>query len=361
MPDSTVPDLPEPSPDNEISPEPDLSAAPAASAMTNSTDLPQTVEAAATSSPPAWQVVLKVIFSAALIYLIIRLVDLREVGQVFRQADWLLVGGGFVLFAISQGLRALRWHLLIAAHAPTITLPTTLNALFVGLFFNMVLPAEVGGDVVRGLWIDKAVGSRSATFASVLVDRIMGMLSMALMALVALGAGAGQMGGATTLMVVVVAGALLLFTAAISSQRVADFFIRLPCLPRRFDLATRLERFSAAVRLYRCCGTVIVKVVAWSFIFQFAVYLSYYLLARGLGMSCPLWSFFAFIPLITLITMFPASLNGIGAREAGYVFFFREVGLGTAQATSLSLASYAFLVAVSLLGGLIYLLNRRSA
>lgn len=318
------------------------------------------MQAAPATTP--WKLALKIIFSAALIYLIIRLVDLEEIAQVFVQADWVLLAGSFLLFAVSQVLRAVRWHLLIAAHSTEITLPATINALFVGLFFNMFLPAEVGGDVVRGLWIDKNVGSRSATFASVLVDRLMGMLSMALMALIALMAGAGQMGGATTLMVVGVAGALLLFTAAIASRRIAGFFIGLPVIPRRFDLAARLERFSEAVRLYRRRGPVIARVIAWSFIFQFAVYLSYYFLAQALGLvDCPLWSFFAFIPLITIISMFPASLNGIGAREAGYVLFFREVGLGATQATSLSLASYAFLVAVSLIGGLIYLLNRRSS
>jgi hypothetical protein len=321
---------------------------------------PGAPEIKATPATTPWKLALKIIFSAALIYLIIRLVDVGEIARVFQQANWTLLAGSFLLFAISQVLRAVRWHLLIAAHRQDITLPATINALFVGLFFNMFLPAEVGGDVVRGLWLDKNVGSRSATFASVLVDRLMGMLSMSLMAFIAIIAGAGQMGGATILMVVGVAATLLLFTAAIASRRIAGFFIGLPLIPRRFDLAARLERFSEAVRLYRRRGPVIARVIAWSFIFQFAVYLSYYFLAQALGLACPLWSFFAFIPLITIISMFPASLNGIGAREAGYVLFFREVGLGATQATSLSLASYAFLVAVSLLGGLIYLLNRRS-
>jgi hypothetical protein len=44
----------------------------------------------------------------------------------------------------------------------------------------------------------------------------------------------------------------------------------------------------------------------------------------------------------------------------GYAYFFKEVGLNTNQAVALSLASYAFLVAASLVGGLVYAAQKRT-
>lgn len=316
--------------------------------------------APSTQREPLWKLALKVLISAALIYVIIRMLDFRELGQVFGRANWLLVGAAFLLFLIAQVLRTVRWHLLIVCQKSCVSFWVTLNAMFVGLFFNMFLPAELGGDVVRGLWLDKAVGSRSATFASVLADRIMGMLTMALLAGWAIISGAHTTSHSTVLLVVGLCVALLVFTVAAASERFARFLASLPIFPRRLHVADSLLRFSADLRVYRGARRAIALALFWSLIFQASIYISYWILARGLGLDAPLWSFFAFIPLITIITMVPASLNGIGAREMGYAYFFKEVGLNANHAVALSIASYAFLVAASLLGGLVYAAQKRT-
>lgn len=313
-----------------------------------------------TQREPLWKLALKVFISAALIYVIVRMLNFRELGQVFGQANWLLVGAGFVLFLIAQVLRTLRWHLLIVCQKPDVPFWATLNAMFVGLFFNMFLPAELGGDVVRGLWLDKAVGSRSATFASVLADRIMGMLTMAVLAGWAIINGAHHTSRSTTLLVVGLCVALIVFTLAAASERVARLLASLPIFPRRLRVGERLLRFSASLRVYRGTRRAIGWALLWSLVFQGAIYVSYWILALGLGLHAPMWSFFAFIPLITIITMVPASLNGIGAREMGYAYFFKEVGLNANQAVALSIASYAFLVAASLIGGVVYAAQKRT-
>lgn len=313
-----------------------------------------------TQREPLWKLALKIIISAALIYVIVRMLNFQELGEVFSRANWLLVGAGFALFLVAQILRTVRWHLLIVCQKCDVPFWATLNAMFVGLFFNMFLPAELGGDVVRGLWLDKAVKSRSATFASVLADRIMGMLTMAVLAGWAIINGAHHTSHSTTLLVVGLCVALIVFTAAAASERVARFLASLPIFPKRLHVADRLLRFSAALRVYRGARKAIGWALFWSLIFQGAIYVSYWILALGLGLNAPMWSFFAFVPLITIITMVPASLNGIGAREMGYAYFFKEVGLNANQAVALSIASYAFLVAASLIGGVVYAAQKRT-
>lgn len=324
-------------------------------------------EELAADAPPdrfgGLKLALKIVISIVLIVLIVRMLNLQELAEVFGHANWPLVGLGFALFLAAQVMRTIRWHLLIVCQKSDLPLWATLNAMFVGLFFNMFLPAELGGDVVRGLWLDRAVGRRSATFASVLADRIMGMLTMAVLAAWAIVTGARHTSAATTLLVAGLCVVLLVFTVAAASERVAGFFAHLrvlALLPRRLDLGGRLLRFSAALRVYRGRPRVIAYALVWSLVFQAAVYVSYWILALGLGVPAPMWSFFAFIPLITIITMVPASLNGIGAREMGYAHFFAEVGLSTSQAVALSIASYAFLVAASLVGGVVYAVQKRA-
>ena len=315
-----------------------------------------------TQREPLWKLSLKIVISAILIYVIIRMLNFQELGEVFGRANWLLVGAGFALFLVAQVLRTVRWHLLIICQKDCVPFWATLNAMFVGLFFNMFLPAELGGDVVRGLWLDKSVGSRNATFASVLADRIMGMMTMAVLAGWAIINGAHHTTRSTMLLVVGLCAALIVFTVAAASERFARFLASLPIFPKRLQVGERLLRFSASLRVYRGTRRALAWALFWSLIFQAAIYISYWILALGLHLSPqpPMWSMFAFIPLITIITMVPASLNGIGAREVGYAYFFKEVGLSASQSVALSVASYAFLVAASLLGGLVYATQKRT-
>ena len=79
------------------------------------------------------------------------------------------------------------------------------------------------------------------------------------------------------------------------------------------------------------------------------------LVARSLGLTVPITYFLLFVPLLAVIVSLPISLNGIGVREGAGVILFGLVGVGRAQAFSLQFTTYLVAVAVSLLGGVIFL------
>ena len=77
------------------------------------------------------------------------------------------------------------------------------------------------------------------------------------------------------------------------------------------------------------------------------------LLFLSFGINIPLLELLVVITLISVITMLPVSLNGLGVREASYVFFFNELGVPEEIALSVSLLFF-FLVSISsLIGGII--------
>jgi hypothetical protein len=81
------------------------------------------------------------------------------------------------------------------------------------------------------------------------------------------------------------------------------------------------------------------------------------LVARALGLSIASAYFFLFVPLLAVIVSLPISLNGIGVREGAGVVLFGLVGVGRAQAFALQFTTYLVAVAVSLLGGLVFLIR----
>jgi len=79
------------------------------------------------------------------------------------------------------------------------------------------------------------------------------------------------------------------------------------------------------------------------------------LVARALGLSIPLSYFLLFVPLLAVIVSLPISLNGIGVREGAGIVLFGLVGVDRTAAFSLQFTTYLVAVAVSLLGGLVFL------
>ena len=71
----------------------------------------------------------------------------------------------------------------------------------------------------------------------------------------------------------------------------------------------------------------------------------------------PLW-FFVFVPVITLISMIPISLNGMGLREYAFMSLFGAIGVAPASCIALGVLSSVVIILSSLPGGIVYIFFR---
>ena len=129
--------------------------------------------------------ILRVVVSAALLIWLAWRTDWHQVGQVFRHLRlelWLSAVG---LFLLAQVVSAVRWRLLAQPLGFQAPLRDFLRFYFVGMFFNLLLPTSVGGDVVRAWYLDGRSGRRLAAFLSVFVDRFSGLLVLLTLACLA--------------------------------------------------------------------------------------------------------------------------------------------------------------------------------
>src|SRR5262249_27726825 len=102
--------------------------------------------------------------------------DWRQVGDTFariRLAWWLLAVG---LYALTQVVSSLRWQLFARPLGFRQSLWQFTGMYYVGMFFNLVLPTSVGGDMVRAWYLDGGARQRGRAFLSVLADRGSGLL-----------------------------------------------------------------------------------------------------------------------------------------------------------------------------------------
>src|SRR3954464_11182499 len=95
---------------------------------------------------------LKILVSAALLYLALRKVDFHELASRFNVASvgWIALAIAVTFLQIFIGV--LRWREISAECGAPLPMRQAMRFNVIGTFFNQTLPSSIGGDAVR-LWL----------------------------------------------------------------------------------------------------------------------------------------------------------------------------------------------------------------
>ena len=120
---------------------------------------------------------LKILFSALLLYLVFTRIPFSQVWAVLKNADLVFIGLALLFFIASKVLSAYRLNLYF--HQIGVPLPqgSNLRLYLLGMFYNLFLPGGIGGDAYKGYLVHKTFGTGGKRLAAVLLlDRLSGML-----------------------------------------------------------------------------------------------------------------------------------------------------------------------------------------
>jgi glycosyltransferase 2 family protein len=355
----------------------------------------------------------RVVIAAGLTALLLWQSDPRAVWQAARDADWRFIVLACALVATDRVLMAYRWWTLLApidgssrpegrrdhaalgrpegrhdegaALAPYVRsadlqvgrdpdlqvgrdpmlgrrppLRTVMRIFFVSTFVGTFLPASVGGDAVRAYGLSKEGVEGVEAVASVLMDRLLGVVSILIVAI----AGAILARDLIDIRALFPALALLTVLSAaaltvVFSPRAAKGAARLLAfLPRGRETGTRLV---TAIQRYSTLHLPMANVLLCSIAVQVLRVLQTYCLGLALGMAVPLGVYFALVPIILLIVLMPITINGIGTTQAAFVWLFGRAGVASAPAFALSVLFLSIAVVGNLPGGLLYLFGGKRA
>ena len=301
------------------------------------------------------------VISAGLLYLVVRSVA-SEPGQVIAAlaaADWRLLPLGIGLYFVGVWLRSARWGLLLPEH--TVHTSTLFRALVVGFTVNNLLPLRVG-EVARTYLLSRwGRIPYGATIASLVVERVLDGLSLAILLLVALtlvpAPGYLRWAGVVAAIGFLSGAALLALGAWRSSAitAIAGFVARF--LPARFGAT--VERLAASFaralvlvhdpgRLARVLG---LSLLAWCFELGLFFVL---LVAFGLPSSYPLALLVGSAG--NFATLIPSSPGYAGTFDAAVITVLQspEVGVPSFLATAYDFAVHmTLLVPVTVVGALV--------
>jgi uncharacterized protein (TIRG00374 family) len=119
----------------------------------------------------------KIAVSLGLIIYLFARMDLAQVGDALKSANYLYLLPAALLFLGAMSNAGLKWYILLRAQGIRVPFRAVLSYTYVGFFFNNFLPANVGGDVMRGYGLARYTEQGAEAAVSVVVDRIVGLMA----------------------------------------------------------------------------------------------------------------------------------------------------------------------------------------
>ncbi|RLS48690.1 MAG: UPF0104 family protein [Planctomycetota bacterium] len=291
-----------------------------------------------------WKTWLRVGGTLALVGFLAARLNWTELAQAITHLSPMAFWGSVGVFLMAQFVSTVRWRQLALdaqLHAGLDRFGVWYAA---GMFCNLVLPTSVGGDVVRTWYLaqqaDGPLDGRTRRAAtSVLLDRGTG-----LMVLIALA------GVASILCPVALTPQVTWFLYAVLACTALGLAIGLTSsgfigrkVPKLAPLISQAWDFARKPGL-------VASSLALSVLVQVASVVQVGLIGKGLGLDVPWAVYGCVVPLVTLLTLLPLSVSGMGLREAGYAALLAGFGVTAPQAVALSLLGFAATSLVALLG-----------
>ena len=302
----------------------------------------------------------RVMLAVALMWLATRGVAWSDVFAAIARGSLAWFAICFALVVIDRVLMAWRWIALLRTvePAPRVPLRHLIRLFFVSTFVGTFLPGSIGGDAVRMVSLTRLGTSTSAAVGSVAVDRLLGTVSVLLMAVV----GAVLAGGllddrwlrfALLVSAIGVAGSVLL----LFDSRVLGGLVQWAGGGRFPTLERWAQRVLSAIRQYGEHHGVLVGVLAASVAVQALRSAQAWCLGLAIGLPISGVWYFALIPFAVLAFLLPASMSGLGAGTASFVPLFALAGLAREDAVALSLLFWFLGVIGNLPGGLLMMVS----
>ncbi|MFT5206523.1 MAG: hypothetical protein ACI9CF_000262 [Candidatus Omnitrophota bacterium] len=262
----------------------------------------------------------------------------------------LIIGLGFTLLgACVMGLR-LSW--VFKAQNITLSWVDGIKTTYIGLFFNNFLPTSVGGDIAKTYCIATRTKDAIGSISGVFMDRVFALFIFILTPSITVVFLADNIDPRVTQLVLMVLFGALVFLLLIFFPKILKFLaFAKPALKR-------VPGFDQVVQIYQNMHgmsrnlNMVSKIMGASFFGQMLNFFSIYMLSISIGAHINITYFFMAVPVIFLFSMLP-SINGLGIREAGFVYFFSD-SMGSGGASTLAILYLSYMIAASIIGGIVY-------
>jgi glycosyltransferase 2 family protein len=311
-----------------------------------------------------WSLILKISIAVAVTVYVLSRAGLTDALETLKSAQWGVVAMAAVFATVAMVLNVTRWRMMIAAQGSDAPLPTLVRLYLVGMFFNNILPSRFGADVVRAYGAAGVAAGRTRSAASVVMDRLVGAISVLILGLVAVvvrpSMMEGRLGQSLVIMFVGLVGLLLLLLyRSERTNRIRDTFLRfIDVTIFGIRIRSRVDPAIEAMRSYAGARGLIVRALLISLLANGLSIVNLFLYGSAVGAGVSLADVASVAPMILAVGLLPLSINGLGTVELAFVVLLGAMGVPEPIALAIAILRRLVLLSMSLVGGVLYTVKK---
>ena len=298
----------------------------------------------------------RMILSLAVILYLATILDWGRIKKILPLLNFGLIGMAYFFVLLSILTSSIRWSTLLKHFKMTQGVLISLRFYLISMFFGLMLPGVIGGDVVRlGLGIGRhGIDMKDRMAASVFLERTCGFVAILtifmLMVLVA-----------PSILIKDVFNTSAYILPLVIIVSLTSIFAFLKAAPAKWLASNEMNGWviGRISGLFRGLRDLSVPLVLWTVFLSAGANLldicASYFLAEALGIDISFYLFLIIIPMIYVLTALPISLGGLGVREGILTFFLVRVGVVASDAVLLAFLIYLNRLAVASIGGILQL------
>jgi uncharacterized protein (TIRG00374 family) len=312
-----------------------------------------------------WKTWLGGIISAGILYLVFRRIDLRLLLENLQKADYVYLAPIVVIIFITMALRAIRWGYFLRP-IKRIGFHSLFEGIIISFMANNVLPARMG-EFVRPYIIGRSERiSKSASFATVVVERLfdgLTVLGLLAVALIFIQFPPGNIPFKTGLLIggyITIAICILALAILVIAKIRPEWFLHIISLVRPLS-ATLAKSGASGIRSFKegllCVEsarimiiTIIYSLLIWA-VFAYSIYL----IGLSFGLKLSFSAVVIVLLAVCLAVMIPATPGYIGPYHAAVAYALVLYNIPLEKALSLSIVFHAVNYLPITLVGFLYL------
>lgn len=254
----------------------------------------------------------------------------------------------FTVFLVACFVSAYKWNILLPKHNYFELVKYT----FIGIFYSVVLPGQIAGEVMKIYRLGKK--NIEIIAASVLVDRIIGLVAILVVANLGFLLASNDFSPNFSFIFLGLTVFLVIFLFSLQVNLFNRFFfglvqylskktLRFRWLFSKFELflVAWLSYTKSYYRLFLC--------LVMGILFQLLLVLVVYILAREINIYIQFFDWCWIFAVVSFAVLLPITIGGFGVREGVFVSALNLFGVPVEKAIALSFAVFG----ITLLGVLI--------
>lgn len=296
--------------------------------------------------------IVRVVIAVIILRYLLSIIPLHNVFAVIKDLKIHYLLFILLLAELSLFQQAARWRNMMSTEGvqlPSVFFYFKLTAL--GSLFNLVLPTGIGGDAVKSVALGRATNRMGHSMASTFVARILGLFALIFLFWVGVFAliNAEKLNSQWYWVMGLFTLALFVMLYLITKLKVIS--LKWPKLKIVSQMAEEVSHYKHEKKL-------LIKSFVDSIIIQFLIILSHYLMFVAVGYTIPLSVVLVVFPLVTIATLLPVSIYGIGIRESLSILLYSALtGLSKEVILAATLIGYIVIVFQAIQGALFFVMG----